>query len=91
VTVIAHGIWARRLPPDAGEMHSIFSGCAVQTGYQRTGVERHLPGNSGEHQLRHQEVFYGQRDDFSNRDGVFAATDALWAMMYALHGPGARG
>jgi hypothetical protein len=34
---------------------------------------------------------YGQPDDFSNRTGVYAASDALWAMMYALRGPTAKG
>jgi hypothetical protein len=34
---------------------------------------------------------YGQPDDFSNRAGVYAASDALWAMMYALRGPTAKG
>lgn len=34
---------------------------------------------------------YGQPDDFSNRAGVYAASDALWAMMYALRGPAAKG
>lgn len=34
---------------------------------------------------------YGQPDDFSNRPGVYAASDALWAMMYALRGPAAQG
>lgn len=26
-------------------------------------------------------------DEFSNRTGVFASSDALWALMYALRGP----
>lgn len=31
---------------------------------------------------------YGQPDDFSNTIGVYATSDALWAMMYALRGSG---
>lgn len=30
---------------------------------------------------------YGQPDAFSNTTGVYACSDALWAMMYALRGP----
>ncbi|QFP75053.1 hypothetical protein [Deinococcus sp. AJ005] len=30
---------------------------------------------------------YGQADEFSNTIGVYAASDGLWAMMYALRGP----
>ena len=30
---------------------------------------------------------YGQPDEFSNTQGVYAASDGLWAMMYALRGP----
>ena len=38
-----------------------------------------------------EDPVYGQPDDFSNRVGVYAASDGLWAMMYALRGPGAAG
>ncbi|CAM3864750.1 hypothetical protein [Deinococcus frigens] len=31
---------------------------------------------------------YTQPDEFSNIIGVYAASDGLWAMMYALRGPG---
>lgn len=34
-----------------------------------------------------QDREYGQPDEFSNTVGVYAASDGLWAMMYALRGP----
>ncbi|MBB5374910.1 hypothetical protein HNQ07_000354 [Deinococcus metalli] len=34
---------------------------------------------------------YRQPDDFSNRTGVYASSDGLWAMMYALRGPKVTG
>ncbi len=33
---------------------------------------------------------YHQPDEFSNTIGVYAASDGLWAMMYALRGPAVR-
>ena len=35
-----------------------------------------------------QHKAYAQPDDFSNTHGVYAASDGLWAMMYALTPPG---
>ena len=39
------------------------------------------------HQLKGRDHDYGQPDDFSNTIGVYACSDALWAIMYALRGP----
>lgn len=41
--------------------------------------------------LRPARKDYRQPDAFSNRAGVYATSDALWAMMYALRGPDAAG
>ena len=45
-------------------------------------------GNLNE--LRSAEKAYHQPDEFSNTRGVYAASDGLWAMMYALRGPQAQ-
>lgn len=42
-------------------------------------------------ELRPQVKNYNQPDDFSNTQGVYAASDGLWAMMYALRGPNVAG
>jgi hypothetical protein len=41
--------------------------------------------------LRPPQKDYAQPDAFSNRIGVYAASDALWAMMYALRSPNVAG
>ena len=46
-------------------------------GSQTGGLTELLPGREG----------YGQPDEFSNTQAVYAASDGLWAMMYALRGP----
>ncbi len=46
-------------------------------GSRSGGLTELRPGRDG----------YGQPDDFSNTQGVYAASDGLWAMMYALRGP----
>jgi len=45
----------------------------------------------GLEELRPSTVHSHQPDDFSNTRGVYAASDGLWAMMYALRGPGVQG
>lgn len=42
-------------------------------------------------ELRPQTKDYQQADEFSNTYGVYAASDGIWPMMYALRGPKARG
>lgn len=46
-------------------------------GSQTGGLTELRPGREG----------YCQPDEFSNTQGVYAASDGLWAMMYALRGP----
>ena len=46
-------------------------------GSQTGGLTELRPGRDG----------YGQPDEFSNTQGVYAASDGLWAMMHALRGP----
>lgn len=50
------------------------------------GVLFHGSIHAGLTELRPQVKAYGQPDDFSNRAGVYAASDGLWPMMYALRG-----
>lgn len=38
-------------------------------------------------ELRPVQKNYNQPDEFSNTIGIYAASDGLWAMMYALRGP----
>lgn len=52
----------------------------VLHGSQRTGIREFEPRTP--HDL--------SGDEFSSRKGVFASSDALWAMMYALRGPQVR-
>lgn len=42
-------------------------------------------------ELHPQTKDYQQADEFSNTYGVYAASDGIWPMMYALRGPKARG
>ena len=49
----------------------------VLHGSQAGGLTELRPGREG----------YGQPDEFSNTQGVYAASDGLWAMVYALRGP----
>lgn len=51
------------------------------------GFLLHGSPQGGLHELRPGDKAYGQPDEFSNIRGVYAASDGLWALMYALHGP----
>ncbi|WP_309572647.1 hypothetical protein [Deinococcus sp.] len=55
------------------------------------GVLFHGSPHDGLSELRPLLKEYNQPDEFSNRTGVYAASDGLWAMMYALRGPAATG
>lgn len=45
---------------------------------------------AGLSELRPKEKDYRQPDDFSNRTGIYAASDGLWPIMYALKGSKVR-
>lgn len=54
----------------------------------RRGLLLHGSPVAGLELLHPRDHDYGQADDFSNTVGVYACSDAVWAMMYALRGPG---
>lgn len=54
----------------------------------RRGLLLHGSPVAGLDVLQARDHDYGQADDFSNTIGVYACSDAVWAMMYALRGPG---
>lgn len=71
---------ATRLPADLPRW--IFLDWLTKQGYLLHGSPK---GPTTE--LRPQTKNYKQPDDFSNTIGVYAASDGLWALMYALRGP----
>ena len=54
----------------------------------RRGYLLHGSPQAGLTELRPRRTHYGQPDEFSNTPGIYAASDGLWAMMYALGGRG---
>lgn len=74
---------ARVLPPDVPRW--VFLEWLVRAGHLLHGSPiADLP------ELIPQHRNYAQPDDFSNTHGVYAASDGLWAMMYALTPPGTQ-
>lgn len=69
-----------RLPPDVPRWRFL-------RWLEAQGVLLHGSRDGGLAQLEPQVKDYGQPDDFSNRTGVYATSDGVWAMMYALRGP----
>lgn len=79
------------LARDAGRIGSDLPVWAFLQWLVGQGYLLHGSQQAGLDHLQPSGKAYGQPDDFSIRAGVYAASDALWAMMYALRGPAAMG
>ncbi|MFC4455124.1 hypothetical protein [Deinococcus sonorensis] len=72
------------VPPDAPRW--VFLQWLADNGWLLHGSP-----TAGLHELRPRDVEYNQPDEFSNTRGVYAASDGIWAMMYALKSPRVHG